>query len=281
MSGMLASWEALLTRRPALRDTLAPLTGIVVAWDAWSPATASACPCTSRDAQDLWSNGEPLLAAGPPPLERDRIEPLLERALDIVGRVEDVQPFIDGWNTHVIEPVDLLPAAGRVGSEALERTCLSQDATAFVALAGLRPSLSDWFAAYSALVEGAAWSRGTCPCCGAPPGFADLLEDGRRQLACHFCGTRWIFPRLACPFCDTASSRDIVRLIAEGEDEGYAVAACRACRGYLKEIDRRARWNAGPPIVEDWGAPHLDVIARRQRFWRPPATLVQLAARSA
>jgi hypothetical protein len=230
-----------------------------------------------KEPRPLSSKGA-LLRIGAPPVERERIEPLLERAIDIVGRVEDVQPFIEGWNTHVIEPADLLPAAGRVSSEALDRAChLSQDATAFVVLAGLRPSLSGWFAACSALVEGAAWNRGTCPCCGAPPGFVDLLEDGRRQLACHFCDTRWLFPRLACPFCDTRSSRDLVRLIAEREDEGYAITACRACRGYLKEIDRRARWNAGPPIVEDWGSPHLDVIAGRQQYWRPPATLVQIA----
>ena len=197
----------------------------------------------------------------------------------MLGRVEDVQPFVDAWNGGIVEPQDLLPDRGRFGSDALVRTCrLTHEAAAFLSIAALRPPVAAWFAASSALVASASWDRGACPCCGAPPGFADLLEDGRRQLACHLCDTRWIVPRLACPFCNSRSSRDIVRLMAEGQDEGYAIAACRACRGYLKEVDRRARWNAGPAIVEDWGSPHLDEVARRQQYWRPVPTLVQLAS---
>ena len=30
----------------------------------------------------------------------------------------------------------------------------------------------------------------------------------------------------------------------------------------------------GPPLVEDWGSPHFDLIARRQGFWRPEASLI-------
>src|SRR3989442_15075750 len=29
------------------------------------------------------------------------------------------------------------------------------------------------------------WQLGVCPFCGAPPGFSDVVEDGRRRLACH------------------------------------------------------------------------------------------------
>lgn len=68
-----------------------------------------------------------------------------------------------------------------------------------------------------------------------------------------------------------------MRLLAEDKDEGFAINACRACRGYVKELDRRVRWNAGSALVEDWGSPHLDLIAYRQDYWRPIPTLVQLA----
>src|SRR5439155_550529 len=81
-----------------------------------------------------------------------------------------------------------------------------------------------------------------------PPGFADLLEDGRRRLACHLCDTSWTFGRLACPLCGNRTSTDLVRLLAEGADEGYVIAACRARRGYVKELDRRLRWNAGSAL---------------------------------
>src|SRR2546430_15331209 len=66
----------------------------------------------------------------------------------------------------------------------------------------------------------------------------------------------------------------MVRLVAEGAEEGYFVEACRSCRGYLKGVDRRQRWNAGAPVVEDWASPHLDVYATRQGYWRAPPSLV-------
>jgi formate dehydrogenase maturation protein FdhE len=68
----------------------------------------------------------------------------------------------------------------------------------------------------------------------------------------------------------------MVRLVAEGAEEGYFVEACRSCRGYLKGVDRRQRWNAGAPVVEDWASPHLDVYATRQGFWRATPSLVHL-----
>jgi formate dehydrogenase maturation protein FdhE len=80
-----------------------------------------------------------------------------------------------------------------------------------------------------------------------------------------------------CPLCGNRTAADLVRLLAEGTDEGYIIGACRACRGYVKELDRRARWNAGSALVEDWGSPHLDLIAHRQEYWRPIPTLIQLA----
>ena len=113
---------------------------------------------------------------------------------------------------------------------------------------------------------------------GSPPGFADVVEDGRRRLACHLCGGAWEFGKLQCPFCGVEGARPMVRLTPdEAREEGYAIAACRECRGYIKELDRRTRWNGGPPLVEDWGSPHFDLIARRQEYWRPEASLVLLA----
>jgi hypothetical protein len=44
-------------------------------------------------------------------------------------------------------------------------------------------------------------------------------------------------------------------------------------------VDRRQRWNAGPPLVEDWGSPHLDVYAAREGFWRSTPSLAHLLPR--
>jgi formate dehydrogenase maturation protein FdhE len=68
----------------------------------------------------------------------------------------------------------------------------------------------------------------------------------------------------------------MVRLVAEGAEEGYFVEACLACRGYLKGVDRRERWNAVSPLVEDWASPHVDYYAAREGYWRATPTLAQL-----
>ena len=115
-----------------------------------------------------------------------------------------------------------------------------------------------------------------CPFCGGPPGFVDVIEGGRRRLACHFCGGAWGFAKLRCPLCGVEGTKDMVRLQAEGEDAGYVVSGCRACGAYLKELDRRERWNGGPPLLEDWASPHLDVVARRAGLRKPLPALLDL-----
>jgi formate dehydrogenase maturation protein FdhE len=67
-----------------------------------------------------------------------------------------------------------------------------------------------------------------------------------------------------------------VRFQGEDREEGYLISACRACHVYLKELDRRVRWNAGSALVEDWGSPHLDVFAHRSGYRREVPTLIEL-----
>jgi hypothetical protein len=274
---LLTEWEDLLQRRPTFRETLEPLSRIFRAWAEWTdqpaPLRWSAEACRAR-----WSNGEPLLAGALPSISPGSLETLLAPALDVLaGFEEDPREFAEAWDRGAIGPSGLFPERGRIASiEVQERSQLSQNALAFLAVVALRPGLAAYFAECREHVADSAWDLGVCPCCGGPPGFADLLEDGRRQLACHLCGTSWTFARLVCPFCGTRTASDFVRLVAEEAEEGYAIGACRSCRGYVKELDRRVRWNAGCGLVEDWGSPHLDLIAHRQEFWRPIPTLIQL-----
>ena len=270
-------WIDLLQRRPSFQGALEPLGRVITAWGRWTGEPRS-LRCDGTAARRLWAEGEPLLAIGAPPIGPEDVEPLLHPALDFLAGLEDTRVFVDAWDRGEIGPASLLPANGRFGGPELpERSRLTEVALAFLALSALRPALTAHFAECRPLVVDGLWDRSVCPCCGGPPGCADLLEDGRRQLACHLCDTRWTFARLVCPLCGSRATDDLVRLIAEGADEGFAIAACRGCRGYVKEIDRRSRWNAGPAIVEDWGTPHLDLIADRQGYWRPIPTLIQLA----
>jgi hypothetical protein len=276
---LLTEWADLLQRRPTFRETLEPFSRVFRAWAEWTddrpaPLRWSAEACRAR-----WSQGEPLLAGAPPSISPDFLEVLLDPALEVLaGFEEDPREFAEAWDHGEIGPSGLFPERGRIGSiEVQERSQLSQNALAFVAVVALRPVLAAYFAECRGHVADSEWDLGICPCCGGPPGFADLLEDGRRQLACHLCGTSWTFARLVCPFCGTRTAAELIRLMAEDAEEGYAVGACRSCRGYVKELDRRVRWNAGCGLVEDWGSPHLDLIAHRQEFWRPIPTLIQLA----
>lgn len=107
--------------------------------------------------------------------------------------------------------------------------------------------------------------------------FLDLWVERRYGITTFgVCGGAWIAARLRCPFCESWNSRDLVRLVAEELDEGYFIEACRACQGYLKGVDRRQRWNAGAPLVEDWGSPHLDLYAAREGYWRSTPSLAHL-----
>jgi FdhE protein len=143
---------------------------------------------------------------------------------------------------------------------------------AFLAYAGLRPALEWSLRDARALVPEGAWTLGVCPFCGAPPAFGDVVEDGRLQLTCHLCGAR-----ARCPLCGADASGDLTRLEPGGADEAYFMVACIKCKGYVKQVDRRQRWNARTALVEDWGSPHFDLAAREAGYWRPLPTLLDLA----
>jgi FdhE protein len=214
-------------------------------------------------------------------LRADDVEELLARAMEALARLQPqwgaaLQRLAEAWDAGEVGPAALLPARGRLGSGAAERASgLTAETIAFLAVAALRPALEALFSPLHEHLADDDWALGVCPFCGGPPGFTDVVEDGRRRLACNLCGGAWFFAKLQCPFCGAEGARHLVRLTPEeAREEGYVVTACRECRAYVKEIDRRSRWNGGPPLVEDWGSPHFDLIARREAYWRPDPPVV-------
>ena len=228
-----------------------------------------------------------MLADATPPIAAAEMEDLLAPAIEAAAMVgtepEALQRFAQAWDRGAVPPSALLPEPGRIGSASVQaETGLSTECLAFLACASLRPILEEYFAECRPhLGRHHGWELGVCPFCGAPAAFADLLEDGQRHLACHLCGGGWSFSRLRCPHCGARDARDFVRLLAEEQEEGYAIFACKGCHGYVKELDRRLRWNAGAALVEDWGTPHLDVVARRAEYWRAVPTLIDLESAGA
>jgi FdhE protein len=277
---LVTEWADLLGRRPTFREALAPYGTILESWARWDGRLAPLAWSAER-CRAAWARGEPVLAEAPPAVAPETLEALLGPVLDVLAAVGDehegLQRFAEAWDSGAVTPVALLPGQGRLGSIALQREVgLSPESFGFLACAGLRPVLEVYLAECRGHVGGSEWNRGLCPLCGGPPAFGDIGEDGKRQLACHACGASWPFSRLTCPHCGSRDPRDVVRLQAEEGEEGYVIAACKGCHGYVKELDRRARWNAGSALVEDWGSPHLDLVARRSEYWRATPTLLDV-----
>jgi len=279
---LLADWQSLLARRAALAEALRFWTAILEGWAAWKPpATLVPLSWTAEECRRRWDAGRPLLADAAPVIPAASVEdllgPVMERlAADGPDAAAALQALAEAWDEGEVDAAALLPGLDHDPAARLqERFGLGSHLGGFLIPAALRPALETYFEGVRDLPDG-VWPRGGCPWCGGAPSYGDLMEDGRRRLSCHTCGGAWIAARLRCPFCESWNSRDLVRLVGEALEEGYFIEGCRACQGYLKGVDRRQRWNAGPPLVEDWGSPHLDVYAAREGFWRTTPSLAHL-----
>lgn len=280
-TGLRAEWQEMLARRRAMGDALALWTSVLDGWHSWDDPGVIPPTWGAQECRERWERGVPLLAEAAPAIAPVSLEellgPLMER-LAAAGPDDALAlgRFAAAWDAGTIGPASLFPTSGKDAAAALqEEVGLPAHLVGFLAHAGLRPALETFFSRVRTLPEG-SWDRGFCPWCGGLPSYGDLLEDGRRRLSCHLCGGAWTAARLRCPFCQAWQSGDMVRLVAEGAEEGYFVEACLSCRGYLKGVDRRERWNAASPLVEDWASPHLDYYAAREGYWRGTPSLAQL-----
>ena len=271
----------MLTRRRAMGDALVLWTSVLDGWRSWEDTGIAPLEWSAEECLERWESGVPLLAEVVPAIAPESLEellgPLMERLA--AGGPDDALAlgrFAAAWDAGTIGPVSLFPTSGKDGAPALQDEAgLPAHLAAFLAHVGLRPALETFFSRARTLPEG-GWDRGFCPWCGGLPSYGDLLEDGRRRLSCHLCGGAWTAARLRCPFCRAWQSGDMERLVVEGADEGYFVEVCLSCRSYLKGVDRRERWNAASPLVEDWASPHLDYYAAREGYWRGTPSLAQL-----
>jgi FdhE protein len=280
-AGLSAEWEQMLTRRRAMGEALALWTSILTAWRGSQDGGITPLMWAAGECQERWERGVPLLAEAAPTIRPESLEELLGPVMERLAAaspdaVEPLQRFAAAWDEGRIGPAALFPISGKDGAAVLQDEIgIPVHLAGFLAHAGLRPALETFFSLVRGLPDG-VWERGFCPWCGGLPSYGDLLEDGRRRLCCHLCGGAWTAPRLRCPFCQAWQSGDMVRLVAEGAETGYFVEACLVCRGYLKGVDRRERWNAVSALVEDWASPHLDYYAAREGYWRGTPSLAQL-----
>lgn len=280
-AGLCAEWREMLSRRQSLGTALSFWTPVLESWRDWDHRGVAPLTWTEEECRQRWERGVPLLADAAPAVSPESLEdllgPMMERlAPGSPAMAESLGRFAAAWDEGTVGPAALFPTTGKGGAVALqEELGMPAHLVGFLAHAGLRPALEVWFSRVRVLPEG-GWDGGFCPWCGGMPAYGDLMEDGRRRLSCHLCGGSWPAARLRCPFCQGRQSDDMVRLVAEGAEEGYFIEACLACRGYLKGLDRRDRWNGASPLVEDWASPHLDHYAARAGYLRGTPSLAQL-----
>ena len=111
------------------------------------------------------------------------------------------------------------------------------------------------------------WSRGECPACGSWPALAET-RDGERHARCSFCGADWTPRASACVYC-AMSGDAFLTAAADGARAGRRVEFCRACGGYLKQVDVVAATPFALLPVLDLETSDLDVLAAGRGYARP------------
>ena len=275
-------WEDLLSRRPAFRDSLQLYGAVLDIWSRWNPSGFPVLAWCAELCRERWERGVALIAEAPPAFEREALESILGPILEVLGAIgeeehEAMRRFAEGWDAGRLSVAALLPGVRKEGGASA--LAIAADIMSFVTYLGLRPPLENYFSPVRPSFSTHFWDAGYCPFCSAPPAWGDIGDDGKRWLCCALCGGRWMIGRLRCPFCDNRDGRTLTRLAGEEQEEGYLIEACDLCHNYLKGVDRRLRWNAASSLIEDWGTPHLDLIARHRGYWRGTPSLVQLVLR--
>jgi FdhE protein len=189
---------------------------------------------------------------------REQLETLVVAAT--TGRVDADQLFTEAFVQHR-EHVWEIAGAGEVDGDLL----------GLLAGQAVMPLLRAYAVHLAPMLEriedGAAWSEGYCPICGARPLVAERRgPEGQRCLRCGTCGTSWTMPRLACVFCQDEDLREIT---LRSGDPRYGLEVCDRCKGYLKMIATPEPIPAVFLALEDVASSHLDELAMGRGYYRP------------
>ncbi|HLC41392.1 MAG TPA: formate dehydrogenase accessory protein FdhE [Methylomirabilota bacterium] len=266
-----------------MRDSLSIYEGLLEAWVRWPESRLMPLRWSSAECRARWERSQPLIVDAPLEIPLSEIEDQLVSVLELVAglgeaEAQAVERLALALTTDPVSVSTLLRGLRNPDRGAMPSALpCPTDLLAFVTYGSLRPLLEEYFLEARPHFGSEFWDQGHCPFCGAFPAFIEFGDDGKRRLVCHLCSGVWTLGRLRCPYCDNRDPKSLVRLAAEGGEEGYLIEACDLCKGYLKGVDRRLRWDLGSPIIEDWGSPHLDLIAQRKGYWRATPCLIQLA----
>jgi FdhE protein len=268
---IIAQLRAAQAKYPELADHLELHADL---WAAGTAASASVkAPTISvEEARARCAAGVPLLRPQDTPLDWTSLSQRFEqvctiaarRRPDLVGPFDELLALAQAAPDRIRAALRQYLVVGEVetGAEGLTQ---QEELLMFVFSHVLRPALRACAEQLAPQLAQELWQRGGCPICGGEPDFAVLDEQaGARYLVCSRCDTRWLYPRVKCPFCHTSNPADLAYY--PWEDGRYRLYMCGACRRYLKTLDQR---QAGVGLAAETArvlTVEMDVVAREEGY---------------
>lgn len=221
---------------------------------------------TAAEAETFVEQGQPLLRTGELDLDWEVLSRLFDEVCriaaqnrpDLADALADIRHLPHGAPEAFRAMVSGYLATGRL--EEAEAASLNGELLSFALNQMLHPFLQIHAAALAPLVDDTQWYRSYCPVCGGRPDLAALEKDvAGRRLLCSRCDTEWVFRRVECPYCGNDDHRKLA--YHPSEDGSYRLYVCEVCKGYLKTVDRRERWQQRSLPVERVLTVGMDVAA--------------------
>jgi FdhE protein len=128
---------------------------------------------------------------------------------------------------------------------------------------GLAPFYRVCGSMLTATLDQSLWQKGYCPVCGGAPLMGQYRQDdGLWVVECSLCHSGWNVQRASCPFCDESQgSLDYLYL---EEDTSRRANYCKACKRYVKTVDRRESEEVVLLPLEDIVTLKLDIAAEAE-----------------
>ena len=231
----------------------------------------------SEDSHESVSAGVPLFRVVPPRLDVEFLKDRWLKACDVLAQYRDpeeprklAEAVVQGAFSPAIALGQVLESGPKAFQMHLEH--LGRDVglgTNLLWLCAL-PHLASLLHSCDVDWQRLGWSDGSCPACGSWPIVAEIrgLEQ-MRWLRCGLCGSGWQVDRLFCPFCKTRDHEQLQDLFVEGEEQRYRVAACDACRGFVRTLSVLTPCTAPGLLVAELETMHLGLLAE-ERGYSPP-----------
>jgi FdhE protein len=203
---------------------------------------------------------------------RERLEPLIGALTE--GAIDPQALFAEAF-VHHPDHLAHIAAVARVDAELLGGVASQAVGPLLRAHAERLGPLLERLAAEAAQDggDGAVWSRGYCPICGAWPLLGEVRGLGAELqptewLRCAACGSGWRSPATLCVYCGNREAGSLGQWSVEGEHR-FRLRVCERCNGYLKVGNAFDPLPAELLALDDLASVHLDLAATERGYQRP------------